>query len=196
MAAINEIVEELINNYALVYGQFEALQKDNNNSILPIGDQKTGVIGEYYAKKYIEKTFTFGKSIPYAKAGADYDLLYHDKKGNPIKVQVKVVSAHSKTRTISPLKLKDSKGNPLFDFLYLIALDMNFRPVNFWINPFNVIAKEANGKVVIQGSKMKGIYENKDINGSKYFDFTEDKVNEMLGALDFIKRKGVVVKHK
>lgn len=181
--SIGKEIQQLIKNYAKVYSQFEKFQGDNKTSILPIGDQKTGVIGEYYAKKYIENRFN-DKTITYEKHGEEYDLAYKNEKGKKIKVQVKVVSAHSKTRTISTLKLKGKDGRALFDFLYLISLDSDFKPCGFWINSYKDIFKRAGRKVKIDGTVMEGFNGLKHLNGSKHYTFSNDLVNELIIAID------------
>jgi hypothetical protein len=172
-------VKNLIQKYAVVYQEFELLQA-SNNQILVGGDQKTGVIGEYYAKCYIESLGV--KKVEYAKPGESFDLKYHSAEGT-IKVQVKAVSAHSKTRTIAPLNLTKSS----FDFLYLISLDKNFIPNGFYINTYEYLKGKANGKDRIQGSIMKGtsmkeivIVEKK---GSSIYDFTKNEIKTLLDAI-------------
>lgn len=181
-------IKLLISDYALLYKRFEKIQGPENDAMLPVGDQKTGVIGEYYAKCYIEQVFNGGKTISYQPSGSDYDLEYKNKSGDSVKVQVKAVSWHSCTRTISPVKLLDEKGKHLFDELYLISLDENFLPDGFWINDYKLITKrikEKNkkNKNKIEGSFMKGKSKSKESEGSGYFDFTNDKVKELREAI-------------
>lgn len=153
---INKLIEE----YAQIYSKFELLQKrdeEDNQGMLPAGDQKTGVIGEYYAKCYIE---SLPKAIEskYAKPGESFDLEYRlEGMSDIIKVQVKCVSAHSKTRTIAPLNLsKNEKGEIPFHFLYLIALDKAFLPIGFYINSYDKIISSVDPKKKkISGLKMK-----------------------------------------
>lgn len=178
-------IPELIKNYALVYEEFEKLQA---TSALPGGDQKTGVIAEYYAKLYIESAFTNGKEIGYAPHGKEYDLLYFDGS-EEVKVQVKAVSAHSKTRTISPIKLLNKDTKELnFHKLYLIALDNDFRPCGFWINDADKLAKKASGKKkwwLIDGALMQGEKPDETwVNGTvKYLDFNSNLIVELQKAI-------------
>jgi hypothetical protein len=176
-------VKNLIQKYAVVYQEFELLQA-SNNQILVGGDQKTGVIGEYYAKCYIESLGV--KEVEYAKPGESFDLKYHSDEGT-IKVQVKAVSAHSKTRTIAPLNLSETNGEKPFNFLYLISLDENFIPNGFYINTYAYLKGKANGKDRIQGSIMKGS-SMKDIvivekKGSGIYDFTKNEIKTLLDAI-------------
>lgn len=132
-------IKSLIAKYAEVYGEFEALQTGGK---LASGDQKTGVIAEYYAKCYIEKVLQL-EVKNYEKPGAAFDIRYLEKNGNEVRVQVKAVSAHSKTLMISPIKLKGKDGKSAFDKLYLFKLSENFTPVSFWINDYQWIIENA-----------------------------------------------------
>jgi|GEM_PF-1594921 len=174
-------INKLIADYADVYSRFEVLQK-GDFSALPGGDQKTGVIAEYYAKCYIENQFKVNANYASSGSSWDIDFLLNDKK---IRVQVKGVSAHSKTRTIAPLRLKDQKGNTSFDLLYLIDLDLNFKPVGLFINDYKTVnrrvTKVTQGRLGLQGTKM--IDTLKKRGGSRCYDFTENKVAELLKAL-------------
>lgn len=187
-----EIIE-LIRQYAVLYKEFESKQKDN--IILPKGDQKTGVIGEYYAKCYAE-TLACEGTTKFAEPGQVFDLSYKDKGTNAIiKVQVKCVSEHSKTRTIAPLNLKQVGGEKPFDKLYLISLCEEFLPIGFYINSYEEIEKRikliketSNNPLTIDrisGLKMKG----KNSKGSRYLDFSDELIGEMLAVLPVAKDK-------
>ncbi|MDF3027034.1 MAG: hypothetical protein K0S23_1341 [Fluviicola sp.] len=170
----HKTITDLIKAYASVYQEFETIQ---HSEILPKGDQKTGVIGEYYAKKHIE-SLSNSELIEYAKSGKKYDIKYVDSKTkSKIKVQVKCVSAHSNTKTIAPLNM----GTGAFDKLYLIALDENFIPVGFYINEFDDLkGRLKKDQLWIRGSKMKHVGEN----GSRVYDFSNNRIDELLNALD------------
>lgn len=173
-------VKELIAQYAKLYSSFEELQEKND--ILPKGDQKTGVIGEYYAKCYAN---CIAQNAQYGKPGEVADLNYVDKKtGKKVAVQVKCVSAHSKTRTIAPLNIEKTKGKRPFEFLYLIDLDVNFEPIGFYINTYDEIVKKKPNKKRILGTKMKGICSNGKLTaGSAIYDFTDNRVEELKSAI-------------
>lgn len=180
----------LIFKYSKIYEEFEKLQ--NNNKILPKGDQKTGVIGEYYAKCYAN---TIGKegTAEYASPGDVFDLSYIEKEtGKKFKVQVKCVSSHSKTRIMAPLNLALKGKEEPFDFLYLISLDINFKPDGFYINTYEEILEKivrikkyddiSNAKQRISGLKMEGY----NCVGSKYLDFSENLYCELNLILELI----------
>jgi hypothetical protein len=177
---MNKEIKDLIEQYAKVYNAFESFQ-NGDKPILPGGDQKTGVIAEYYAMCYIKKTFD--KNAEYAKPGESFDLKYQSE-GKEIKVQIKAVSAYSKTRIIAPLNLVRKEGKPPFDFLLLISLDKNFKPEGFYINSYEYIKKSLDDKgdsrTKIQGAVMKG--ENKS--GFWLFDFNKDEKDKLIEAIN------------
>ncbi|CAD5258198.1 MULTISPECIES: hypothetical protein [unclassified Imperialibacter] len=174
-------IKSLIEKYAEVYGKFEALQ-DKNCKSLPGGDQKTGVIAEYYVKCYIE--YSNHVVAEYASHGSPFDISYTSNSGQTIRAQVKAVSAHSKTRIIAPLRLFDDEGNRTFDDLYLVELGYDFSPVGLYINSFEAIQQRVNNpsRKRIQGSKMIDSTDQKKP-GSSFFDFSENKVDELLRAI-------------
>lgn len=189
---MNKEIKDLIADYANVYRRFEAFQKgDNSESILSGGDQKTGVIAEYYAKLYIEKTFCNGQPIGYQNPGDTHDLQYQvNGKKDPVKVQVKAVSAHSQTRTISPIKLHDKFGDPAFDQLYLISLNLDFRPDGLWINGYDSIIGAINStekvkKSKIEGAFMKGTSASGKVSmgSATYLNFDDDLKEKLLEAI-------------
>lgn len=106
---------DAIDQYAKAYGRLEQLQRSRPKEI-PIGDQKTGVIAEFFARIYAKcrfpkATFEFGSPSEHA-----WD----------IKVQVKAVSAHSQTSRVSPI-------HPGWHQLWLMRLDEHLRPHAFWV---------------------------------------------------------------
>lgn len=176
---MNNIIAALIQQYAKVYQDFETLQK-GEYAPLSKGDQKTGVIAEYYAKCYIESQL--GIVANYAKSGKSYDLEYGNS-GKKTRIQVKGVSAHSTSRTIAPLSLLDKDGEPSFDELYLIDMDKCFIPIAFYINKYETIKNKVDkNKIRITGTKMQII--NKPKSGSAVYDFNENKINDLLVALN------------
>lgn len=165
-------INELICRYARVYSDFEKLQNYEDGSILPIGDQKTGVIGEYYAKCFAE---TIYPTIRYANPGEPYDLVVVKNDKIDVRIQVKCVSAHFKTRTIAPLTMLRN-GDDAFDELYLISLDKDFLPEGFYINSILDLKSRNQGQKTRRiGLKMKG--ENQI--GSSFLDFSQNKVDEL-----------------
>ena len=178
---MNKKIKLLICKYAEVYKEFERFQ-EGIASLLPGGDQKTGVIAEYYAKCYIENFFK--TTAIYTVSGNTHDIEYKADSNRTMKVQVKGVSAHSNTRTIAPLNLKDKNGNKPFDYLYLIDLDKDFLPIAFYINTYNQIKRKVKDptRQRIAGSTMRNTRSG-DSKGSGIFDFKNNKINELREAL-------------
>lgn len=169
----DKTISNLINAYAKVYQEFEDLQ---NNHILSKGDQKTGVIGEYYAKLYLQSLPNV-VSVDYANPGALHDLYCKltDNLGE-FKVQVKCVSAHSTTKTIAPINLSPGA----FDELYLIALDKAFRPISFFINTYDEILKKAGNRPRLYGLKLK----TQTTSSNLYLDLSDNKISDLKKVLE------------
>jgi hypothetical protein len=116
-----------IQAYADAYNRLEQLQRaEETRHLIPIGDQKTGVIAEFYARIYAEHRFKaarieFGSP---SERGWDIKVTLADKRA--LKVQVKAVSAHSRSHAISPI-------HPGWDELWLIRLDVKLWPEAVWV---------------------------------------------------------------
>lgn len=120
-----EDIFDAIDQYADAYGRLERLQRTRTKEI-PIGDQKTGVIAEFYARIYAKHRFPnarldFGSASEHA-----WDIKVVQSAQLEIKIQVKAVSAHSQTSRISPI-------HPGWDQLWLMRLDINLRPLALWV---------------------------------------------------------------
>lgn len=179
-------IKKLIKDYSELYSLFEILQ-EGKSSIFPTGDQKTGVIAEYYAKCYIEKYLAKPETVFYAKTNKPYDIEYQTKSGDTIKVQVKAVSAHSKSRRIAPINVNKVDGKP-FDYLYLIDLNVNFIPIGFYINTYDSIEKvllnKKDDRTKLSGTEMKGQSLGvKSKSGSVLLNFRENQIKELLQAI-------------
>jgi hypothetical protein len=129
--AMKEIFDA-IEVYAAAYLKLEELQLAYQME-LPRGDQKTGVIAEFFARTYARSRFrnaklNFGKTSQHA-----WDIHVVLKPILDLRIQVKAVSAHSSTRRISPI-------HPGWGELWLMSLDHRFLPEAFWI----IVASEAN----------------------------------------------------
>lgn len=175
-------ISELIAEYSNLYQKFEDYQrKENDNKVLlSVGDQKTGVIGEYYAAKYIQNRYC----IPtvYSPSSSDYDIEYTHRK-KTYKIQVKAVSAHSITRTISPIKNykidKKSKNkiSNEWDELYLLSLNEKFILDRLWIIPKGKLNFNDDG--IIASAKMPEI-NNSNSDNSKSNKITKIDINIFL----------------
>lgn len=179
----NEI-NNLIIQYAKVYQQFEDIQ---NGTDLPKGDQKTGVIGEYYAHCYYRNQPGVNE-VNYAKSGEAFDLTLTLESGAEKRIQVKCVSAHSKTRRIAPINIADEVEKP-FDELILLDLDKSFKPVAMYINSFEelkdrVMTTTSQTKRAV-GATMKGAFgeTGKKTSGSSIINWDENRVGELIGLI-------------
>ena len=178
---MNKLIKNLIQQYAEVYALFENFQKDNH---IPIGDQKTGVIGEYYAYCFYKNQPSV-KHLDYALSGKSFDLILTLKNGTEKLIQVKCVSAHSKSRRIAPININDTKKKP-FDELMLLDLDESFKPVGMYINSFEELKERimSNTKQMkrVIGATMKGTfgYNGKSTKGSGIINWDDNRVGELL----------------
>jgi len=116
---------DAIDQYAEAYGRLEQLQRTRTVEI-PIGDQKTGVIAEFFARIYAKHrfpkaSFEFGSPSEHA-----WDIKVIQPDQSEIKVQVKAVSAHSQTSRVSPI-------HPGWHQLWLMRLNEHLQPQALWI---------------------------------------------------------------
>jgi len=162
-------IQESIEKYALSYAELQNWQE--NSDMIPIGDQKTGCIGEFYAYLYLTKKFPNSK-ISYAshsKKGWDIEIRTNNFKE---RVQVKTVSAYSTTRVMSPIHYG-------WDQLFILYLDKNFKPLGFWIIKDVSIVKEGG---VLKSRKCR---KPDNLNsGSKDIPFGQNIVQELIDAID------------
>jgi hypothetical protein len=171
MSAIQEILST-IDHYASAYRDLQNLQ-EMHTDLLPVGDQKTGVIGEFYAVLYLRALYpdahiSFSENP--SQNGWDIQVRISDHP-NVSKVQVKTVSAYSSTRTISPI-------SPGWDELYLLFLGNNLKPIGFW---------QVKGDAFLRGSTRSGLkMRNPDKNspGSSDIPFGENRIVELTQAID------------
>lgn len=159
-----------IRQYAIAYKKLEEIQRAGAVEDLPIGDQKTGVIAEFYARIYAKQAYArvdTGHSTQ-----SEWDLkVSSSKTGKFEAVQVKAVSDFSQTRRVSPI-------HPGWDQLWLICLNARLEPYSF-----KIIRRQ---QVEWAGSTMKnrvmpGGPDNKA--GSTEFQVAEDQTEAMLSAI-------------
>jgi len=113
-----------ISTYADAYKSLEKLQR-RDGSMLPIGDQKTGVIGEFYARLYAASVYQDAKLVYGHPSEHAWDIKVRQQGKEDHKIQVKTVSAHSSTSRVS-------KIHTGWHELYLLRLDEDFLPIGFW----------------------------------------------------------------
>jgi hypothetical protein len=144
---------EVVKKYAEAYRDFEEIQKAPDFDFVPeIGDQKTGVIGEAFIFEYLKRQghpdLEFGRTD---QKGWDIKYPFGLAPNNVVLVQVKTVSAYSKTRRIAPIHFA-----PDYCELYLVALNEGLIPDNIWkpkgYNKAKV--KTRNKEKVVIGTRM------------------------------------------
>lgn len=160
---INGIIDG-IREYASAYDRFQRLQ-DAHCEHLPFGDQKTGVIGEFYAMLFARAAYA-SCSVAFAGATQAWDIEVSGEIA--VRIQVKAVSAYSTTRIISPVF-------PGWDHLYLLALDRAFLPTGFWVVTTPDIFA---GREHLKGQKMRD--PSRPARGSSRIPFGENRVAELL----------------
>lgn len=162
-----------INQYAEAYKNLEDIQCQEKWLIK--GDQKTGVIGEFYTFVYLRNKYKKAE-IKYANhSQKGWDIKIEDG-GKTIKAQIKTVSEYSKTRVISPI-------HSGWDELYLVYLDKQFDPKEFWIINDPKIVKKGNS---LKGKKMPIRGNGKP--GSEVFKKREDLFSELTTLIGRFKR--------
>jgi hypothetical protein len=144
---------EVVKKYAEAYRDFENIQKAPDFDFIPeIGDQKTGVIGEAFIFEYFKRQghpdLEFGSA---AQKAWDIKYPFGLAPNNVVLVQVKTVSAFSKTRTISPIHFA-----PDYCELYLVSLDEDLIPDNIWKQKgyYKAKVKKKKKKKVVIGTRM------------------------------------------
>jgi len=176
---MNEVrqILEAIEQYADAYNRLEDMQKKKEKEMpwLPIGDQKTGVIGEFYTKIYLKSIYPDAEIVYGNPSQKGWDL---EIKAGPKcirKVQVKTVSEYSSARRISPI-------HSGWDQLFLVYLDKNFLPVALWeIDDTNIMP----GCGVLKNRTMPKPGDPKS--GSVAFANRKDRLAELLQAIQRIK---------
>lgn len=167
MKKLNDILQS-VSRYAEAYAEIQSIQEES--PLIPEGDQKTGCIGELYGYLYLahvnpDATLTYGS---HSEKG--WDIKY-EINGRSRRIQIKTVSAFSKTRTISPI-------HHGWHELFIIYLDRNLAPTGFWI-----IADTA---IVADGEVRKGCKcrdPDKVGTGSPTLPFGDNRIAELREAI-------------
>jgi hypothetical protein len=115
---------EAIERYAEAYAVLEKLQRQMVEHI-PRGDQKTGVIAEFFARIYAGRRFSNSRLEFGSTSERAWDFKVHLSASIVTKVQVKAVSEHSETSRISPI-------HSGWDELWLMRLDGKLLPAGLW----------------------------------------------------------------
>jgi len=153
---------------------FENFQS-SNKFLLPTGEQKVGVIGEFYCMLFLKNLYSEPEfEIDFSENRVDeiYDIKI-TKSGNEYKkIQVKTVSVYSKTRLTSKINNSDK-----FDKLLVISLDMNLYPIGLWI--INSVDIKKSKKLIVPGIYFDFNNETaKTFKGSEVFKISSNKIDE------------------
>jgi hypothetical protein len=138
------------------------------------GDQKTGVVGEFYSYLYL--LYTKPDSTPRLSSNRSekgWDIEYSEN-GRSVRVQVKAVSAFSTTRAISPIHAG-------WDQLFLLFLSRELKPEGFWIHDDTTICTSIPKRGLI-GLKMRNPTDPNS--GSAILNFGNSHLNELLDAIN------------
>ncbi|MCX6844266.1 MAG: hypothetical protein NTX53_18550 [candidate division WOR-3 bacterium] len=171
-------VFDTIRKYADAYWEMEQLQPRiwkrlhgaDTIAPLPRGDQKTGVVAEFYSLLYAGHAYPRA-AVSLAGGKKHWDIEVRYSRSRVRKIQVKAVSAHSGTRRVSPIH----KG---WHELYLLWLDEELWPGYFRIIDASSIKSESwplrNKTMPGQKATQVG---SKDLRGGV------DKLGELLASL-------------
>ena len=126
-------IAKTIANYAAAYEALEDLQdgemeKKPEEKLLPKGDQKTGVAGEYWAMRYAREIWPEPAKIRFGgTVETGWDLAVTNKNVS-FQIQVKAASLFSADRILSPIR------PPTYHWeeLWIILLDKKLSPIGFW----------------------------------------------------------------
>lgn len=161
---------EAISTYALAYKQLEVVQRANP-ALLPRGDQKTGVIAEFYGRLYAAERFSPAKPVFGSTSEHAWDIKIQQPNGETLKIQIKAVSAHAEKGRISTI-------HPGWDELWLMRLTEEMLPEAFWIY------KKTNCPWALSTQKSKTMPQlGKSGTGSVELRNGEDMLAELLAAI-------------
>ncbi|WP_148289826.1 hypothetical protein [Ideonella sp. B508-1] len=161
---------EAIAEYAQVYEKLEQLQEAHRD-LMPKGDQKTGVIAEFYARLYAQFAYPGAHLIYGTTSEHAWDITIQRDGYADHKIQVKAVSIHSTTSRVSNI-------HPGWHELYLLRLDRALYPEGFW----TILASDApwaTEKIV--GKTMP--HRARSGSGSQIFRQACDKLGELNAVL-------------
>ena len=175
MSKIQQI-KKAIDEYAQAYQKLQCFQDEDDGEesrLIPHGDQKTGCIGEFYARLYLGSRYP-ATEITFASTnekGWDIKVVLPNRI---FKVQVKTVSEYSKNRGISPIY----RG---WDELHIIFVGRLFKPTGFWIvDDTNIFQNQE----VLKNKKCPDPNNPDDRPGSSTtIPFGENRVAELRDAL-------------
>lgn len=149
-----ENIRQAVKSYAEAYRLLEKLQKAEKDyaeseQLLPWhGDQKTGLIGEYWAIQFARHLYPNAISVRFSRTnqkGWDIGIQLPHSNSERL-VQVKTTSSFSKTGRLSPVHSPRSihvegEAHESWDELWVVQLDEKLFPIGFWsLNEEDLIA--------------------------------------------------------
>lgn len=147
----------LIENYANAYEELDNFQKEINTStgeilhqeIIPIGDQKTGAIGEYFGKIILSKilktdieNLTF---CGHSEKGRDVKFVNNGEKKY---YQIKTISAYNKYKKTSKLNHNNSDSKASINGLLIVYLEKSLLDGCFYYFDEEGILGDIQGKTI------------------------------------------------
>ncbi|MFZ4779512.1 MAG: hypothetical protein ACOYM3_29465 [Terrimicrobiaceae bacterium] len=127
-------IEAAIKKYAAGYKALEDLQDGEMKKIkpeeklLPKGDQKTGVAGEYWAMRYAREIWPQPAKIRFGGTSEKGWDLSVTNKNVTFQIQVKAASLFSADRILSPIRPPAEHWKEL----WIVLLDKKLSPIGFW----------------------------------------------------------------
>ncbi len=174
MGCYDEIFEA-IKKYAEAYDLLEGLQ-GKRDDLLPVGDQKTGVIGEFYGRLFAKRQYSDSEHRYGSPSQPAWDITIRRSGQGGHKIQIKTVSAYSKTNRVSII-------HPGWHELYLLRLDKDFQPEGFW----TLLASRVDwSSDKLKGSAMPRPHAPNS--GSQSFSNATDKLDVLLSILAEVNR--------
>ncbi len=123
-AEVESLVFSIL-RYAEGYAALEALQR-MGSGLIPLGDQKTGVAAEFFARLYAAKLFQ-GCAVSCGHTSQHMtDIRIKRNGAAAFHIQVKSASDFSDSGRISPIKAGWRE-------LWLFRLDRRLMPTGFWV---------------------------------------------------------------
>ena len=161
----HHIIEKAIVRFARAYSDLEKLQavqakKKPCKSLLPHkGDQKTGLVGEYWAIRYARWFFKGDTVVFGGHSQKGWDLKVTSERRKPRYIQIKTASDFGEGK-VSPIgkpsrikKAGDKREMPNYwDELWFLRLNKSLQPVALWKLKLEHV--EFNGKICINGKAM------------------------------------------
>jgi hypothetical protein len=163
---------DAIAEYAISYATLERLQR-GAGALMPVGDQKTGVIAEFYARIFAETEFPDSTLVYGTPSEHAWDITVRRSDQDDHKIQVKAVSAHSQTSRVSPI-------HPGWQEVYLIRLNDEFWPIGFWTLQASSVSWSTSK---LNASTMPG----NGKSGSAVFSDAVDRLEDMEARLNAAK---------